>query len=114
MSSYTVLRNPATVSAAAGFLMLGYAAIAIQSHLEAAERISEGHNMYIANSNNFVDFHAGSTIGGSLHAVSPVDANKWLGQTSADFAESMSLDVEMLGTEFATVIEENFWDLVLR
>lgn len=114
MSNYTIVRNPATVSAAAGFLMLGYAAIAIQNHLETAERISEGNSMYIANSKNIVDFHADSTLGANMHDVSPLDAGKWLSQASGKFAVEMSSRVEMLGAEFAEVIEENFWDLVLR
>ncbi|MEE5115722.1 hypothetical protein V2J95_13105 [Pseudomonas alliivorans] len=114
MSSYTIIRNPATVSAAAGLLMFSYAAIAIQSHLEVAERISEGNNMYIANSNNYIDFHPDSTIGANLHDTLPMNASKFLNQSSDVFATTMSSGVEMLGAEFANVIEENFWDLVLR
>ncbi|MBL3624200.1 hypothetical protein JMN21_10490 [Pseudomonas syringae pv. actinidiae] len=94
--------------------MFSYAAIAIQSNLEVAERISEGNNMYIANGNNYVDFHPGSTIGVNIHDALPTSASKFLIQSSESFASTMSSGVEMLGAEFANVIEENFWDLVLR
>lgn len=115
MNSYTLRRSPATVSTAACFLMLGYTALALQAHLEAIERVSDnGGSSSTLKSGWYSEGGESPTLGANLFETAPSDGSRLFHDASAAFAETMADGMQSLGSEFSAVIEENFWDLVLR
>jgi hypothetical protein len=115
MNSYTLRRSPPTVSTAAGFLMLGYTALVLQAQFEAIERSSDnGGNSSTLKSGWYSEGGESPTLGASLFETAPSDGNRLFHNASEAFAETMNNGMQSLGSEFSAVIEESFWDLVLR
>ena len=115
-SVYTMRRPPATVTAAAGVLMLGYAAVMLlQAQQDAVERSSTTSRVPATlKAGHYAEGGESPTLGVNLFDFAPNDGAHMLSEASEAFSASLSDGMQSLGTEFATVIEDNFWDLVLR
>lgn len=114
MNNYTLSRTPATLTVTAGMILFGYTALALAQY-EALERVTDGGTrMATIRSGEMIDARMSPTLGVNLHEVTNLEASVLFDSASKVFAESLSTGVEMLGSEFAAVIEEDFWDLVLR
>lgn len=114
MNNYALSRTPATLSVAAGMLMVGYTTLAL-AQIEASERMLDRlSGASTIRSNDFIDSRLSPTLEANVHEVSKAEAAVLLEEASDAFAASLSSGVESLGSDFSVVIEENFWDLVLR
>lgn len=114
MNNYTLSRTPATLTVAASMILISYTALALAQH-DAMERIADGGSkMATIRSGEMVDARLSPTLGVNFHEVSNHQANLLFESASVEFAAKLYAGVETLGSEFAAVIEEDFWDLVLR
>lgn len=112
---YTMRRSPATVTAAAGVLMLGYAAaMLLQAQYDASDRASTARTPSTLKVGQYDEGGESPTIGANYSDFTPNIGSKFFDDASNQFVANLSDGIESLGTEFATVIEDNFWDLVLR
>jgi hypothetical protein len=95
-------------------ILLSYTALALAQH-DAMERIADGGSkMATIRSGEMVDARLSPTLGVNFHEVSNLEASHLFELSSEAFAAKLSTGLEALGSEFAAVIEEDFWDLVLR
>lgn len=114
-SVYTMRRAPATVTTAASVLMLGYAAACLlQAQHDASERANPSRVASTLMTGRYAEAGESPTLGVNLFDFAPSEGNRTFDAASDAFARSLSEGMQSLGTEFATAIEDNFWDLVLR
>jgi hypothetical protein len=114
MNNYTLSRTPATLSVAASVLLFSYTALAL-AHVDAMDRVAESSGkLATIRSGNMVDVRVSPTLGANVRETFHAEANQLFASASDAFAAKLSTGVEALGSEFAAVIEEDFWDLVLR
>ena len=112
---YTMRRAPATLTAAAGALMFGYAAaMLLQAQHDATERPAVSRPLSALKAWSYAEGGVSPTLDGNIMGFSSFEGEKLLSEASESFAAGLSQGMQSLGTEFATVIEDNFWDLVLR
>ena len=111
-SVYTMRRPQATVTAAASVLMMGYvAAMMLQVQQDAANAHRADSTL---KAGLYVEGGESPTLGVNLSEFAPIDSAHLLSEASEVFAANLIDGMQSLGTEFAMVIEDNFWDLVLR
>lgn len=117
MNNYSCATRPATVSAVAGAVLFGAVGMTNLSSSEfSSERI---HAIYSAAANSAnSEFHVVGGVGPTWRvntgaAVAPLSADAILLQASVAFTAALIDGLEPLGNQFATVLEDNFWDLVL-
>lgn len=114
MSSYTLSRSPATVSALVGVVMLGCTVGALQAQVETMDKVYDKVGLSTSSSAVYLEHGYSPTFHVNLHDAGAVAASSLLHEASLSFVHGLSSGVESLGTEYASVIEDNFWDLVLR
>lgn len=112
MSSYTLQFSPATYSAAAGALVLA-AVMAAHAQVEAMDSIDAGLKSSTVVVGNYREFGASPTIGLNVGEIGALDAHRYLNDASHSFVARLSSEMQPLGAEFAEILEDNFWDLVL-
>ena len=113
-SVYTMRRAPATVTAAAGLLVLGYAAAMMAQYdaFDLASMVQRAPSTL--KTGHYAEGGESPTLGVNLFDFAPSEPIHLLSEATEAFTASLSEGMQSLGTEFATVIEDNFWDLVLR
>lgn len=111
MRSYSYDSVPATVSLVAGLVLFGAAVTTSTSQDAAMDRFLQLQRSGVvkAYERDTVSPTTGLNAG---YSIVPLAID--LQQVSLDFAGTLSKDMEGLGAEFFEVIEDNFWDLVLR
>ncbi|MDH0745775.1 hypothetical protein N5D61_05405 [Pseudomonas sp. GD03842] len=115
MSNYTLQLSPATYSAAAGALVLA-TILAAQAKAEAMDSVDLPAKPSTMAVGHYREFGSSPTIGvnvGDAVAYGAFDASRYLDDASQAFVAQMSLGMQPLGAEFAAVLEDHFWDLVL-
>ena len=116
MSNYTLQLSPATYSAAAGALILA-TILAAQAKVGAMDSIDLPAKPSTMAVGHYREFGSSPTIGVNVgEAVgfgAAFDAGRYLDDASQAFVAQMSLGMQPLGAEFAAVLEDHFWDLVL-
>lgn len=117
MNNYSYATRPATVSAVAGAVLFGAVGMTNVSSPEfSPERI---HAIYSAAANTALsDVHVVGGVGPTWRVntggvAAPLSADTILLQASVAFTAALVDGMESLGNQFATVLEDNFWDLVL-
>ncbi|MDI3371628.1 hypothetical protein QLG14_20535 [Pseudomonas sp. V104_10] len=117
MNNYSYATRPATISAVAGAVLFGAVGMTnISSPEFSSEKI---HAIYSAAANSaHPEFNVVGSVGPTWRvntgaAVAPLSADAILLQASAAFTAALIDGMESLGNQFATVLEDNFWDLVL-
>jgi hypothetical protein len=109
-SVYTMKRAPATVTVAASVLMFSYLAVGmLQAQHDAGDRVSSTLKV-----GRYAEAGESPTIGVNVFESSQAEVRNAFEAASEAFSSSMLDGVQSLGSEFAAVIEDNFWDLVLR
>lgn len=112
MTNYTLQLSPSTYSAAAGALALA-AVMAAQARVEAMDSIDAALKPSTVVVGSYREVGFSPTIGLNLGEVSVLNSYRYLGEASQAFVAQLSSGMQPLGTEFAEILEENFWDLVL-
>lgn len=109
-SVYTMKRAPATVTVAASVLIFSYLAMGmLQAQHDAGDRVSSTLNV-----GRYAEAGESPTLGVNVSDFSQVEVSNAFEAASEAFSSGLLDGVQSLGTEFAAVIEDNFWDLVLR
>lgn len=112
MSSYTLQFSPATYSAAAGALALAAVMVA-HAQVEAMDSNDFGLKASTVMVGNYRECGASPTIGLNVGEVGFLDSHRYLDDASQAFVAQLSSGMQPLGAEFAEILEDNFWDLVL-
>lgn len=109
-SVYTMRRAPATLTAAASVIMFSYAAMGLmQAQQEAGDRVSSTLKV-----GRYAEAGESPTIGVNTFDFAQVEVSQAFDEASEAFSSSLLEGIQSLGAEFSAVIEDNFWDLVLR
>lgn len=109
-SVYTMRRAPATLTVAASVIMLSYAAMGLmQAQQEAGDRVSSTLKV-----GRYAEAGESPTIGVNTFDFTQAEESHAFDAASEAFSSSLLEGMQSLGTEFSAVIEDNFWDLVLR
>lgn len=116
MSNYRVVTAPATVGlVAAGVIMMSTAFADLRVQDETMDRTRQTYNSNLSNVSVYSESISSPTHGfGLTYQVAVASADQLLHQASVGFASSMANGLETLSAEYLEVIEDNFWDLVLR
>jgi hypothetical protein len=111
MRNYTLQFSPATYSAAASALVLA-AVMAAHSQVEAMDSIT-GRNVSTMVVGNYRESGTSPTIRVNVGETVELDIHRYLDNASQSFVTQLSGGMQPLGADFAEVLEDNFWDLVL-
>lgn len=116
MSNYRVVTAPATVGlVAAGVILMTTAFVDLNGQDESMDRMRQVTNSNLSNVSVYAESMSSPTFGlGLTYQVAAVSADQMLHHASVGFATSIASGLETLGVEYLEVIEDNFWDLVLR
>lgn len=113
MSSYQVVSLPATIGVMAGLILVGSTFAELQGGDESMERKRPVTNSNWSNVAVYAEGLSVTTSGLSYKLVD-VAADELLQEATAHFAAGFSGAMETLGSKYLEVVEDNFWDLVLR
>lgn len=118
MNNYHVVTAPATVGlVAAGVILMNTAFIDLKSQDESMDRMRSLPTSALSNVAVYTESTKSSTLGstsGLSYGIAAASADHLLHQASLSFATTLADGMEVLGVEYLEVIEDNFWDLVLR
>lgn len=112
MSNYTLQYSPATYSAVASAFVLA-AVMAAHSQVEAMDSIETGRSLSTMALGNYRESGTSPTIRVNMGEAVELDIHRYLGDASQSFVTQLSEGMQPLGADFAEILEENFWDLVL-
>lgn len=116
MSNYRVVTAPATVGLiAAGVILMNTSFVDLDGQDESMDRMRHISTSNFSNVSVYAESINSPTLGlGLTYQVAAVSADQVLQHASIGFATSIASGLETLGSEYLEVIEDNFWDLVLR
>ncbi|EKT4540338.1 hypothetical protein QEM15_002508 [Pseudomonas putida] len=87
----------------------------LNSQDESMDRMRQATTSNLSNVLVYAESMNSPTLGlGLTYQVATVSADQVLHHASVGFATSIASGLETLGSEYLEVIEDNFWDLVLR
>lgn len=112
MSNYTLQFSPSTYSAAATAFVLA-AVMAAQAQVEAMDSIDTGKSVSTMVVGNYRESGTSPTIRVNVGDAVELDIHRYLGDASQSFVTQLSGGMQPLGANFAEILEDNFWDLVL-
>ncbi|WP_377707233.1 hypothetical protein ACFMKY_06265 [Pseudomonas protegens] len=112
MSNYSVVAIPATIGAMAGLVLIGATCAELPRRENSMDRIRPIVSS-LSNVTNYAENTKSPTFGLSK-GVGVVTTDQLLQQASLSFSAGISNGLETLGSEYLEVVEDNFWDLVLR
>ncbi|UQB79200.1 hypothetical protein KI429_05960 [Pseudomonas shirazica] len=82
---------------------------------QSMDRMRQVTTSNLSNVLVYAESMSSPTLGlGLTYQVAAVSADQMLHHASVGFATSIASGLETLGSEYLEVIEDNFWDLVLR
>ncbi|AVF55459.1 hypothetical protein AL527_09945 [Pseudomonas fulva] len=118
MSNYQVVTVSATAGLmTAGVILMSTAFVDLKSPDESMDRMRSLPTSNLYNVSVYAESTKSSTLGstsGISYGVASASADHLLHQASLSFATNIANGMEVLGAEYLEVIEDNFWDLVLR
>ncbi|VVM58938.1 MULTISPECIES: hypothetical protein [Pseudomonas] len=112
MSNYTLQLSSATYSNTAAAVILA-AVLAGQAKVEAMDSIDAGIKLSTMAVGQYRESGISPTFRVNVGEAVAFDAKRYLDEASQVFVARLSGGMQPLGADFAEVLEDNFWDLVL-
>jgi hypothetical protein len=112
MSNYTLQFSSATYSTTAAALVLA-AVMAAKPQVEAMDSIDTGRSASTMIVGAYRESGTSPTVMVNLGEAVGLDVHRYLGDASQLFVTQLSGGMQPLGADFAEILEDNFWDLVL-